>query len=139
MGRGALEATVDVNGVSVTVVTAHFKSKLISYPRQAGVVEGSRFAPNDEGERLRYAGYAVYLRTAEAMTIRAHLDRLLADPDDPTGEGLGRSAAVVLCGDPPGSSWPCTPSRRTTGGPAPLSDQAPIESFLGTSRPNGRT
>jgi endonuclease/exonuclease/phosphatase family metal-dependent hydrolase len=98
VGRGALETTTDVHGIPVTVLTAHFKSKLISYPRQQGVVEGPQFAPNDEGERLRYAGYAVYLRTAEAMTIRARLDRLLDNPDDPR-DGLGRSTAVVFCGD----------------------------------------
>jgi hypothetical protein len=65
MGRGALAATVTIDGTPVTVVTTHLKSKLISYPRQAGVVTGSRFAPNDEGERLRYSGYAVNLRTAK--------------------------------------------------------------------------
>jgi len=52
------------------VTVAHLKSKLISYARQAGVVSGSTFAPNDEGERLRYAGYALYRRTAGAMTRR---------------------------------------------------------------------
>lgn len=61
------------------------------------MVEGSRFAPKTRASGLRYAGYAVYLRTAEAMTIRAHLDRLPADHNDPR-EGLGRSAAVVFCG-----------------------------------------
>jgi hypothetical protein len=85
-------------GSTRSAFTTHFNSKLINYPRQPGVVEGSRFAPNDEGERLRYDGYAVYLRTAEAMTIRAHLDRLLTDPGD-ARDGLGRSTAVVFCGD----------------------------------------
>ena len=87
MGRGALEATMDIDGTAVTVVAAHFKSKLISYLCQAGVVEGPQFAPNEEGERLRYA---VYLRAAEAMTIRAHLDGLLANPDD-----LARASAAA--------------------------------------------
>jgi endonuclease/exonuclease/phosphatase family metal-dependent hydrolase len=98
MGRSGLGATVEVDGVPVTVVTAHFKSKLINYARQQGLVGGSQFTPNDEGERLRYAGYAVFRRTGEAMTIRAHLDQLLADPADPT-VGLGREQAVVFCGD----------------------------------------
>jgi len=62
------------------------------------MVGGSRFAPNDEGERLRYAGYAIFRRTGEAMTIRARLDRLLADPTDPAA-GSGRDRAVVFCGD----------------------------------------
>jgi len=74
MGRSGLEATVQVEGVPVTVVTAHFKSKLINYARQQGLVGGSQFNPNDEGERLRYAGYAIFRRTGEAMTIRARED-----------------------------------------------------------------
>jgi endonuclease/exonuclease/phosphatase family metal-dependent hydrolase len=98
MGRGALGATIQVNGTPVTVVTTHFKSKLINYARKRGLVGGSKFAPNDEGERLRYAGYALFRRTGEAMTARAHLDQLLADPADPT-LGLGRERAVVFCGD----------------------------------------
>jgi endonuclease/exonuclease/phosphatase family metal-dependent hydrolase len=98
MGRGGLAGTVEVDGVPVTVVTAHFKSKLINYARKRGVVGGSKFAPNDEGERLRYAGYAIFRRTGEAMTVRARLDALLADPADPA-VGLGRQRALVFCGD----------------------------------------
>jgi endonuclease/exonuclease/phosphatase family metal-dependent hydrolase len=98
MGRSALGATIQVNGTPVTVVTAHFKSKLINYARKRGLVDGSKFAPNDEGERLRYAGYALFRRTGEAMTARAGLDQLLVDPASPT-VGLGRERAVVFCGD----------------------------------------
>lgn len=98
MGRSALAATIQIDGTPVTVITAHFKSKLINYARKRGLVGGSKFAPNDEGERLRYAGYALFRRTGEAMTVRAHLDQLLADPADPT-VGLGRERAVVFCGD----------------------------------------
>jgi endonuclease/exonuclease/phosphatase family metal-dependent hydrolase len=98
MGRSAVAATVQISGTPVTVLTAHFKSKLINYARQQGLVGGSKFAPNDEGERLRYAGYALFRRTGEAMTARAHLDQLLADPANPT-VGLGRERAVVFCGD----------------------------------------
>jgi hypothetical protein len=60
MGRSAVAATVQISGTPVTVLTAHFKSKLINYARQQGLVGGSKFAPNDEGERLRYAGYALF-------------------------------------------------------------------------------
>jgi hypothetical protein len=95
MGRSALAATIQVDG---SPVTAHFKSKLINYARKQGLVGGSKFAPNDEGERLRYAGYALFRRTGEAMTVRAHLDQLLADPANPK-VGLGRKRAVVFCGD----------------------------------------
>jgi hypothetical protein len=56
LGRGVLSATVRAGSEQVTVMVAHLKSKLISYARQPGVVSGSTFAPNDEGERLRYAG-----------------------------------------------------------------------------------
>jgi hypothetical protein len=82
-------------------MVAHLKSKLISYARQPGVVGGSMFAPNDEGERLRYAGYALYRRTAEAMTCRAALDTVLAAAGDQPGEGAGTGQAnpVIYCDD----------------------------------------
>jgi hypothetical protein len=85
----------------VTVMVAHLKSKLISYARQPGVVGGSMFAPNDEGERLRYAGYALYRRTAEAMACRAALDTVFAAAGDQLGEGAGTGQAnpVIFCGD----------------------------------------
>lgn len=98
MGRDVLEVVVDVVGTPVTVLTAHFKSKLVSYPVRPGGRGGSRFSPRDEGERHRYAGFAVNLRTAEAMTARARLDALLDNPADPR-DGLGRETAVVFCGD----------------------------------------
>jgi endonuclease/exonuclease/phosphatase family metal-dependent hydrolase len=115
MGRSALAATVEVDGGPLTVVTAHFKSKLISYARKQGVVGGSKFAPNDEGERLRYAGYAIFRRTGEAMTVRAHLDQLLADPADPT-VGLGKRRAVVFCGDL--NDEPDAATTQIVGGPS---------------------
>ena len=101
LGRGVLSATVRAGGEQVTVMVAHLKSKLISYARQPGVVGGSMFAPNDEGERLRYAGYALYRRTAEAMTCRAALDTVLAAAGDQPGEGAGTGQAnpVIYCGD----------------------------------------
>jgi len=101
MGRSALEVVVEAGGTEVTVITAHFKSKLISYPRLKGVVAGSTFSPNDEDERYRYAAYALYRRTGEALTIRDRLNAILSsgagepDPD----AGLGREKAVVFCGD----------------------------------------
>jgi endonuclease/exonuclease/phosphatase family metal-dependent hydrolase len=101
MGRGGLEVTVAADGTEVTVVNAHFKSKLISYARQRGLVGGSQFQPNDEGERYRYAAYALFRRTGEAVTIRERVNELLApasgspEPED----GLGRQKAVIVCGD----------------------------------------
>jgi hypothetical protein len=50
LGRGILSATVSAAGEQITVTVAHLKSKLITYSRQPGVVPGSTFAPNDEGE-----------------------------------------------------------------------------------------
>ncbi|MEA5442300.1 hypothetical protein [Cyanobium gracile] len=55
LGRGALEVVVEIKGHPVRIFTAPFKSKLISYARLRGLVEGSPFAPNDGNERYRYA------------------------------------------------------------------------------------
>jgi hypothetical protein len=84
MGRSALQATVTAQGHAITVITAHLKSKLLSFP-------GGRFQPRDEGERARYGAYALGLRAAEAVTLRAHLTRVLG--------GQGASRAVVVAGD----------------------------------------
>jgi hypothetical protein len=96
-----LSATLRSAGEKVTVIVAHLKSKLITYGRQPGLVEGSQFDPNDEGERLRYAGYALYRRTAEAMSCRATIDAVLTGQGDPPGDGPGTGTTnpVVLCGD----------------------------------------
>ena len=84
MGRAALQVTVRASNRDVHIVTAHLKSKLLTFP-------DGRFTPHDEDERARYAAYALYRRTSEATTLRSHLDGLLA--------GEGREMAVVLTGD----------------------------------------
>lgn len=84
MGRPALQARVAVGQTRLDVITAHLKSKLLSYP-------GGRFSPRDEGERARYAVYALHRRAAEAATVRAAADVLLA--------GAGTTRAVVVAGD----------------------------------------
>jgi alkylated DNA nucleotide flippase Atl1/endonuclease/exonuclease/phosphatase family metal-dependent hydrolase len=84
MGRGAIQASFEVGGRQVTVLTAHFKSKLLTYP-------GKRFQPRDEDERARFGGYALGLREAEAVTVRCHMDAVLA--------GEGRERAVIFAGD----------------------------------------
>ena len=101
MGRGALEIVVNVGGIDVTLITAHFKSKLITYAREEGLMEGSRFQPYDENERFRYAAFAIFKRTAEAMTIRQRLNEILAHPAAPTEleRGLGKVIPVICCGD----------------------------------------
>jgi endonuclease/exonuclease/phosphatase family metal-dependent hydrolase len=97
LGRPALEATVDVDGSPVTVVNAHLKSKLLTYPRGPGQ-PGSPFAPLDEDERARYSGYALFRRTTEAMAVRTRVNELLAVAGSPR-DGTGRDRVVVVCGD----------------------------------------
>jgi endonuclease/exonuclease/phosphatase family metal-dependent hydrolase len=84
MGRGALHVRVTLDGEPFDVVTCHLKSKLLSFP-------GGRFTPRDEGERARYAVYALHRRGAEAATVRAYADGLL--------DGHGADRAVVVLGD----------------------------------------
>jgi endonuclease/exonuclease/phosphatase family metal-dependent hydrolase len=84
MGRGALQVTVTADGADVTVVTAHLKSKLLTFP-------GGRFQPRDEGERARFGAYALGLRAAEAVTLHTHLTQVLGDQ--------GETVAVLLAGD----------------------------------------
>jgi len=84
MGRGALQVTVRANNRDVHIITAHLKSKLLTFP-------DGRFTPHTEDERARYATYALYRRASEATTLRSNLDALLG--------GGGREMAVVLTGD----------------------------------------
>jgi endonuclease/exonuclease/phosphatase family metal-dependent hydrolase len=84
LGRGALRATIRAGNRDVHVIVCHLKSKLLTFP------EG-RFVPKDEGERARFAAYALYRRTAEAATLRSHLNGLL--------QGTGANQAVLLAGD----------------------------------------
>lgn len=83
-GRPALTATVAADGGTLALVTCHWKSKLLTFP-------GGRFSTRDEGERARFAAYALYRRAAEAVTVRATASELLA--------GQGQQRAVVVLGD----------------------------------------
>lgn len=90
MGRGALAVRVtEPDGREVDLIAVHLKSKLLSFP--PGADGRSRFQPRDEGERARVAAYALYRRTAEAVTVRALADEILA--------GAGRSRQVMVMGD----------------------------------------
>ena len=94
MGRGGLA----VRAGGITLVTCHLKSKLLSFP-------GGRFNPRDEGERARYAAYALYRRAGEAVTVRAHADTLL--PGDvivlgDLNDEVQAATTQILLG-PPGS------------------------------------
>jgi len=87
MGRGALAVRIrEDSGRDLVMAACHLKSKLLSFPGPGGT---SRFAPHDEGERARVAGYALDRRTAEAVTVRALADDLLA------GDGTTRQVMVV--------------------------------------------
>jgi endonuclease/exonuclease/phosphatase family metal-dependent hydrolase len=83
MGRGGLQVTVRVNNLDVHIITAHLKSKLLTFP--------SGFSPANEDQRARFGAYALYRRASEATTLRDHLNGLLA--------GSGEETAVVLGGD----------------------------------------
>jgi endonuclease/exonuclease/phosphatase family metal-dependent hydrolase len=84
MGRGALRVRVAAGAHQLDVVTCHLKSKLLTFPRR-------RFQPHDEGERARFAAYALDRRAAETVTVRAYADRLL--------DGHGDERAVIVLGD----------------------------------------
>jgi hypothetical protein len=62
MGRGALRVRITKDGLTVDLVTAHLKSKLLSFPR----LWGTSFTPRDEGERAQVGGIALMRRMAEA-------------------------------------------------------------------------
>jgi len=89
MCRGALAVGVDLaSGQQLVVTVCHLKSKLLSYPAADG---GTRFFPRNEGERARYAGYALFRRAAEAVTVRALTDHLL--------DNHGQTRPLVVLGD----------------------------------------
>lgn len=77
MGRGILKATVVLApGLLVNIVNVHLKSKLITYPN------GRRF-PLDENERVRYMGYALLRRAAEAAAVRVLMNELMTGNNEP--------------------------------------------------------
>jgi endonuclease/exonuclease/phosphatase family metal-dependent hydrolase len=83
MGRPALHVRVRIHDTDIDLITAHFKSKLLTFPP-------NRFSPHDEGERARFGAYALYRRVAEAVTVRAAATDLL------TGD---HEAALMVFGD----------------------------------------
>jgi len=105
-GPRRLRVRVNVNGTAVDLVTCHLKSKLLSYPAE-------RLNPRDEGERARYAGYALALRAAEAVTLRDYATALL--------DGQGQQRAVIVLGDL--NDEPLAATTPTSARPARLGDQ----------------
>lgn len=85
LGRGALAVTVTTAaGTRVRALTAHLKSKLLSYP-------GGRFDTHDETERARYGAYALNRRAAEAAALRDWATTALA--------GDWADQPLLVCGD----------------------------------------
>src|SRR5262249_57597643 len=100
MGRGAVAVTTTTtDGKPIRLVTTHLKSKLLSFP-------GNRFQPHDEGERARYATYALDRRAAEAAALRVWVTSALDEADHPP---------LILTGDlndttqPPTTQLPFSP------------------------------
>jgi endonuclease/exonuclease/phosphatase family metal-dependent hydrolase len=84
VGRAMLIGQIQADGHTVSLVTCHLKSKLLTFP-------GGRFSTSDEAERARFAAFALYRRTAEAATLRQAATELLA--------GDGQHRAVIVLGD----------------------------------------
>ncbi len=76
MGRGALLIRVEKGGHHITLLTAHLKSKLLSFKTASGK---SSFTPRDEDQRAQEAGIALHRRTAEAVTLRQQINALIED------------------------------------------------------------
>lgn len=88
LGRGALRILVKPKpDFPVHLITAHLKSKLLTFPSQSG---RARFTTDDEDERARIAGIALLQRAAEAVALRVKATEVLKrDPDE----------ALIVLGD----------------------------------------
>jgi endonuclease/exonuclease/phosphatase family metal-dependent hydrolase len=78
--RPAFQITVPYNGGQVDVITAHLKSKLLTF--------GGNFSTNNETLRAQTAYFALERRAAESASIREHVNGLLT---------AGRN--VIMLGD----------------------------------------
>jgi endonuclease/exonuclease/phosphatase family metal-dependent hydrolase len=67
--RPAYQITVAHNGAQIDIITAHLKSKLLTF--------AGNFSTTDETSRAQTAFFALELRAAEATTLRAHVTALL--------------------------------------------------------------
>lgn len=75
MGRAALQIEVEPAGtIRVHIIGLHLKSKLVNYPKAGG---GTSFSPKDEDQRATGSGLGLLRRTAEAITVRFHLNQLM--------------------------------------------------------------
>ncbi len=88
--RGALAVTYTRgDGLTVQALSAHLKSKLLTFPSHDP--RHPRFDTHDEGERARFGLYALDQRAAEAATVRAWATDQL--------QGHGQQRHVLVCGD----------------------------------------
>jgi len=78
--RPALQITVTHGGRPIDIVTAHLKSKLLTF--------NGNFSTTDETRRAQAAFFALGRRAAEATSIREHVTDIL---------GAGRD--MIVCGD----------------------------------------
>jgi hypothetical protein len=102
MGRPAPHVRGRIHGTDIDLITAHFKSKLLTFLP-------NRFSPHDEGERARLGAYALYRRAAEAVTLRAAATDLLTSDHEAALMVLGdlndevEAATTQILNGPPGS------------------------------------
>jgi len=106
MGRGALLIRVEKESHQITLITAHLKSKLLTFKTTSGK---SSFTPRDENQRAQVAGIALHRRTAEAITLRQQINTLLEDKSNTPLILLGdlndvpSAQTTLLMLGPPGS------------------------------------
>lgn len=88
--RGALAvAYTRADGLVVHALTAHLKSKLLSFPGHDPA--HPQFDTHDEAVRARFGLYALNQQAAEAATVRAWATDQL--------QGHGQERHVLVCGD----------------------------------------
>ena len=136
MGRGMVVASIRTPaGTEVQLASVHLKSKLLTFPN-------NRRFPINEDERASGAGYALLRRAAEAVAVRATLNRIMPAPNGvPTilaGDFNDGPGAVTT--DPCSGSEAPASSRSRVVLPAPLLPTTPTTSPGDTvrSRPSKR-
>jgi hypothetical protein len=88
--RGALAVTYTrADGLTVQALTAHLKSKLLSFPGHDP--QHPQFDTRDEAVRARFGLYALHQRAAEAASIRSWATDQL--------QGHGQERHLLVCGD----------------------------------------
>jgi len=111
--RPALQITVEDGSREIVLITAHLKSKLLTFQ--------GNFSTTDETLRAHSAHFAIERRAAEATTLREHATSLLEDGRDVVilgdlNDGPEAATTQILYG-PPGSQ-PRGPDDATRAGGA---------------------